>query len=300
MWYILYIHVKTSGWTAPQKYKACKGEASGLSNSITCAPSVCECHMSHVTCRMSHVTCHMSHVVLCHGNPPGCFRFAICLGHMATNSQLIPAPSSWRDSAIRGVQWRRHTWRWYVQEPVAVQPHVSLRQLRPQLRQLIVKLQVLLSQIRKYWRFSSAEELGMSVVVPPILLGLDERHWNKKLQEPNANLGQKWLEEHVQWHDMNTFMMTTFHDMIYNYYYVVGPLLSGTLSKRFPSSCVLVMSMIHVQMVHSCLWFMSMIHVQMVHSCLWFMSMIHVCDSCFFSRNPPPWSAKTPWFLWSA
>ena len=56
-----------------------------------------------------------------------------------------------------------------------MQPHVSLRQLRPQLRQLIVKL----SQIRKYWRFSSAEELGMSVVVPPILLGLDERHWNK-------------------------------------------------------------------------------------------------------------------------
>ena len=129
----------------------------------------------------------------------------------------------------------------------------------------------------------------------------------QKLQEPKANLGQKWLEEHVQWHDMNTFMMTAFHDMIYNYY-VVGPLLSGTLSKRFPSSCVLVMSMIHVQMVHSCLWFMSMIHVQMVHSCLWFMSMIHVYDSCLwfmsmihvFSRNPPPWSAKTPWFLWSA
>ena len=65
MWYILYIHVKSSGWTGPQKYKACKGEASGLSNSITCAPSVCECHMSHVTRRMSHVACHMSHVT-CH------------------------------------------------------------------------------------------------------------------------------------------------------------------------------------------------------------------------------------------
>ena len=61
----------------------------------------------------------------------------------------------------------------------------------------------------------------MTMVIPPKLLGF-ACHCNQ-LNDLNANLCQKWLEECVRWHDMNTFMMAhgvlneyQWHDMVFN------------------------------------------------------------------------------------
>ena len=68
-------------------------------------------------------------------------------------------------------------------------------------------------------------------------------------------------------------MMTTFHDMITIMLW--AHCFPAHYQNGFP-----------VHVFWSCLWFMFKWFIHVYDSCLWFM---------FFFRNPPPWSAKTPW-----